>query len=145
MQLWLISLVIGMIYILYFIDIPKFIGAIHNRTQETTSFLGSILSSLKGRDLSHRRVVPVQLGQKIPPTSSLPTAYDMEIAPYPQDFLDEQFDEKTKQQKDQYIGDYDNAGVIYDEKFARDQVEKSFSIKEPSSFTPYIEDYVQST
>lgn len=61
---------------------------------------------------------------------------------YPKEFLDSYFDEETKRRKDVHIGNYMNAGVIYDDDFRKKQYENAISIKEPAAYTPFIQDYV---
>lgn len=55
---------------------------------------------------------------------------------------DDKMKKLQKQEYDErYIGAYMNAGVIYDQDFKNK--EREISIEEPSSYTPYPEDYVR--
>lgn len=63
--------------------------------------------------------------------------------PYSQEFLDSHFNDAVIQRKDSQTGQWMNAGVIYDEAFRQRQEQNAISIKEPASYTPYIQDYVQ--
>jgi len=62
--------------------------------------------------------------------------------PYPSSFLKLMFDKKTQMETDRYIGTWDNAGVIYDRDFVDREKKKIGTLREPASYTPYIQDYV---
>ena len=89
-----------------------------------------------GRSLAHRRLPQQALTDNDVSRHTIPHV----DGPYPKEFLDAQFN-KAKQ-KDKYIGIYDNAGVIYADDFIKQQYANVISIREPASYTPYIEDYV---
>lgn len=67
--------------------------------------------------------------------------YDF-TTPYPQDFLDLNFNKDIKGKSNSFIGLHDNAGVIFAEDFIQEQKEKLKTFKEPASYTPYIQDYI---
>lgn len=97
----------------------------------------------KRRDLSNRRLLSDGTDGTIAKADhhALPRPNSVD-GPYPQDFLDAQFDKQKELDLSKYIGTYDNAGVIYADDFIKQQYEKAISIKEPASYTPYIQDYV---
>lgn len=103
------------------------------------NYIVRISKSIFDTNRRRRRALDIHVSKGVSQEQSIP---ENPFAPYPKAFLDLNFSDDVKKDTDKYIGNYDNAGVIFAKDFIQEQYAKTLTIEKPASYTPYIEDYV---
>lgn len=91
--------------------------------------------------MSHRHRSPKQyiVHNSVRKNVTIQPDPDLNTAPYPQTFLNVHF---QNDKQNSQIGNHFTSGVIFSKDYIHKDLKNSFSIKQPASYTPFIQDYV---